>query len=217
MSAQGPDDDERSRVRVERSPSRCPYCHDELSSVEDVVACAECGARHHRGCQSEHGACATCGSSKVLVPAREDGSPAPVGLATQHERGAAMLCHLSALAGFFVPFGAILGPLLFWLLKRRSSALVDEHGRRSLDFQITWQIVTLLSLVAIIVGGAAFHAGLVVLLGMLFFLALQLGTALLALWAAIRANEGKPFHYPLSIPFLSRGKSDPASTVAKSE
>ena len=52
----------------------------------------------------------------------------------------AMACHLSALAGFLVPFGNIAGPLLVWLLKRAEIPLVDAHGKEALNFQITVSI-----------------------------------------------------------------------------
>lgn len=57
-------------VSVERSPSRCPYCHDELDKTQELVACAACGARHHAACHTAHGACVSCGASELLVPAR---------------------------------------------------------------------------------------------------------------------------------------------------
>src|SRR5205807_9056797 len=55
------------RLRVDASPTRCPYCKDVLSDVKDLVACARCGARHHESCHREHGSCATCGSTETLV------------------------------------------------------------------------------------------------------------------------------------------------------
>ena len=35
------------------------------------------------------------------------------------DRTWAMLCHLSALAGFIVPFGSVLGPLIIWLINHK--------------------------------------------------------------------------------------------------
>ena len=56
------------------------------------------------------------------------------------ERMWAMLCHLSALAGFVVPFGSIIGPLIVWLIKRDEMPVVDVHGKKALNFQITMAI-----------------------------------------------------------------------------
>lgn len=57
-------------VSVERSPSRCPYCRDELDKTKELVACAACGVRHHAACHTAHGACVSCGATELLVPAR---------------------------------------------------------------------------------------------------------------------------------------------------
>ena len=41
-----------------------------------------------------------------------------------------VLCHATALAGFFVPWaGHILGPLIVWLAKRSDSPEIDEYGK----------------------------------------------------------------------------------------
>lgn len=45
-----------------------------------------------------------------------------------------MLCHLSALAGYIIPFGNILGPLLVWQIKKNEFPSVDEHGKAALNF-----------------------------------------------------------------------------------
>src|SRR5438128_12219190 len=52
-----------------------------------------------------------------------------------------VLCHATALAGFFVPWaGHILGPLIVWLAKRNGSPEIDQHGKESLNFQISMLI-----------------------------------------------------------------------------
>jgi hypothetical protein len=60
-------------VRVDRSPSHCPYCKGELGAdLAAIVGCAACGARHHRDCHAENDArCATCGSVALLAPVAE--------------------------------------------------------------------------------------------------------------------------------------------------
>ncbi|MDD4673356.1 MAG: DUF4870 domain-containing protein [Bacteroidales bacterium] len=53
------------------------------------------------------------------------------------ERTMAMLCHLSALAMFIVPFGRILGPLIVWLIKREQYVEVDRQGKDALNFHLS--------------------------------------------------------------------------------
>ena len=54
---------------------------------------------------------------------------------SETERNWAMFCHLAAFAGFFFPFGGIIGPLICWLSKRDESTWVNENGKASLNFQ----------------------------------------------------------------------------------
>ncbi|MCA8924325.1 MAG: hypothetical protein KDD82_21120 [Planctomycetes bacterium] len=56
------------QIQAPRSPARCPWCHDDVQGVEQLVACAVCGARHHDRCHAECGVCASCGASEALYP-----------------------------------------------------------------------------------------------------------------------------------------------------
>jgi uncharacterized Tic20 family protein len=100
-----------------------------------------------------------------------------------------VLCHASALAGFFVPWaGHILGPLIVWLAKRGDSAQIDEHGKESLNFQISMLIYNLIAgvLCLVLIG--------FVILGILHILNL-----VLVIVASIQASEGKLYRYPITI------------------
>ena len=48
-----------------------------------------------------------------------------------------MWCHMTALSGLFVPFGNLIGPLIIWQMKRHEFPSVDEHGKESLNFQLS--------------------------------------------------------------------------------
>lgn len=100
-----------------------------------------------------------------------------------------VLCHASALAGFFVPWaGHILGPLIVWLAKRRDAPEIDEHGKESLNFQISMLIYNLIAgvLCLVLIG--------FVILGILHILNL-----VLVIVASIQASEGKLYRYPITI------------------
>ncbi len=84
-----------------------------------------------------------------------------------------VLCHATALAGFFVPWaGHILGPLIVWLAKRNDSPEINEHGKESLNFQISMLIYNVIAAVLCLV---------------------------LVIIASIKASEGKFYRYPLAI------------------
>ncbi len=100
-----------------------------------------------------------------------------------------VLCHATALAGFFVPWaGHILGPLIVWLAKRGDSPEIDGHGKESLNFQISMLIYSLIAgvLCLVLIG--------FVLLGILHILNL-----VIVIIASIQAGEGKLYRYPISI------------------
>jgi uncharacterized Tic20 family protein len=110
---------------------------------------------------------------------------------TESERNWAMLCHLSAFAGFFFPFGGIIGPLVCWLSKRDDSAWVNINGRAALNFQLSilLYIVLAIPLCFIIIG-----IPIVAILGTLKVVCIII--------ASIKASKGENFRYPLVIPFI---------------
>ncbi len=106
-----------------------------------------------------------------------------------------MLCHLSALAGFVIPFGNILGPLLIWQIKKNEFPSVEVHGKASLNFQITVTIAALAG-VAVAVVLSFFCVGY-----LLFPLVMLIGLAglVFAIIAGIKANSGEDYKYPWSL------------------
>lgn len=137
-----------------------------------------------------------------------------------------LMCHLSALAMFLFPFGHVVGPLLIWLSKRDSDPEINEHGRASLNFQLSvtlYGMVLTAALVFAVLGfGAAAIGGAAVgspagaasafgsaVIGVILVVCLAsmigfLGLANLVLIAvnSIRSYDGKPPFYPLAIRFL---------------
>lgn len=60
----------------------------------------------------------------------------PVAL-TEEDRTWGMICHLSGFAGYVVPLGQIVAPLIIWLIRRDKSAFVDNQGKEALNAQIS--------------------------------------------------------------------------------
>lgn len=110
---------------------------------------------------------------------------------TQSERDWAMFCHLSAFAGYFFPFGGIIGPIICWISRKDESAWVDTNGKASLNFQISMLLYTVLVIpLCFIIVGIPILVGLAVL------------EAVCVIVASIRAAKGEAFKYPISIPFI---------------
>jgi uncharacterized Tic20 family protein len=107
---------------------------------------------------------------------------------TNEERNYAMFTHLAAFSGYVVPFGNVIGPLVVWLMKRHESWLVDDHGKRSLNFQISLMIWMLLCIPLMFV-----------FVGFLLLLALLVIDIVFVIRNAIRASNEEAPYYPLSL------------------
>ena len=104
-----------------------------------------------------------------------------------------VVCHLSALAGFVVPaLGHLLGPLIVWLLKRGDSPEIDEHGKESLNFQISMLIYNIVAGILCLV-----------LIGFILLPILHVLNVVFVIIAALRAGEGQMYRYPLTIRLVS--------------
>ena len=110
---------------------------------------------------------------------------------TDDEQTWAVLTHVAAFAGLFVPFGNVLGPLVVWLVKKDESRFVDENGRQSLNFQLTWTVIMFVALVTILVG-----------VGLLLVPLVALAWLVLVVVGAVRASEREVYDYPLTIDVL---------------
>lgn len=121
----------------------------------------------------------------------------------QQARNWAMGCHLAALTAYVgVPFGNILGPLIIWLLKKDEFPLVDEHGKQSLNFQISMIIYGLVLGVAIIISTVTvILIPVAVLLGMLLAFII-IADFVLVVIAAIKVSNGETYQYPFTIRFI---------------
>ena len=110
---------------------------------------------------------------------------------TREERNLALIAHLSGCAGVIVGgLTGFVGPLLIYLLKKDSSAYVEEQAREALNFQITVFVVTVVVLVASC--------------GMLFpiLLITPVLQVIFGVLAAVAVRDGEQYRYPLTIRFL---------------
>jgi uncharacterized Tic20 family protein len=109
-----------------------------------------------------------------------------------------MLCHLSALSGYVIPFGNVIGPLLVWQIKKNEIPSVEEHGKAALNFQLTVLIALFASIIAMV-------ALWIVCIGVLFIpvvVAIGICGIVFAIIAGIKANNGEPYRYPWSLTLI---------------
>jgi uncharacterized Tic20 family protein len=114
--------------------------------------------------------------------------PAPTGTPSAEEKQWAMFAHLSALIGYIIPFGSIIGPLIIWQIKKNEMPFVDDQGKEALNFQITVAIAAVICFCLIFV-----------LIGILLLPILAISALVFIIIAAIAANNGQAYRYPVCL------------------
>jgi uncharacterized Tic20 family protein len=119
---------------------------------------------------------------------------------SKEERTWAMVAHLAALTGFLAPIvGNIVGPLVVWMVKKDTMPYAAAEAKEALNFNISWSIwLVLYSIVAFILTFVLVGILLWMLLGLLYIV-----WAVICIIAAIKANDGVPYRYPLTVRFIS--------------
>jgi len=121
-------------------------------------------------------------SSDVTAP------PAPSGVPSNEEKQWALFAHLSALIGYIIPFGSIIGPLIIWQVKKNEMPFVDDQGKEALNFQITMAIAAIICIVLMLV-----------VIGLLLIWIVGAVDLIFIVVAAISANNGQAYRYPFNL------------------
>jgi uncharacterized Tic20 family protein len=107
-------------------------------------------------------------------------------LVSQEDKTLALLSHVLTLLGL-----SFLPGLIIWLMKKDQSLYVAEHAKESLNFQISLIIYGIISGILMFV-----------LIGIVLMFALGIFAFVVVLMATIKAANGEPYRYPLSIRFI---------------
>ncbi len=94
-----------------------------------------------------------------------------------------IFCHLSLLLGI-----GFLLPLVVYLVKKDDSPTVAEQAREALNFHISIYLYLFISFLLCFI-----------LIGIPLLFLVGIGSAVLAIVAAIKVSEGKPYRYPLTL------------------
>lgn len=133
-------------------------------------------------------------------PGYQQPAPYRASMSSADERLWAMAAHLSALV-MLVGIPSLVGPLIVWLVKRDQSAFVDDQGKEALNFNISIFLYGIVGgILTAILAVVTLGIGLIVLipLGLLVGLA----WAVVTIIAAVKANNGEAYRYPLTIRFV---------------
>ena len=125
-------------------------------------------------------------SGYAAAPAYGAPAGAIAPLSPQEERGWSLAAHLLVLVGGF------LAPLIIWLVFKGRGPFLEHHAKESLNFQIT---VTIAMVVAFVL--------MFVLVGIVLVLALLPWMFILPIIAAVKANNGEWYRYPLTLRLIT--------------
>ena len=117
----------------------------------------------------------------------------------KEERKWAMFCHLAGLAGLspLLPaIGSAVAPLVIWQLKAEEFPFVAEQGRRAVNFQLS--ILLYATIGAVICFVSIIGAFLMPVVLCVFGLV----DLIFVLIAAVKANGGWHYRYPITIRFF---------------
>lgn len=136
--------------------------------------------------------------------------------------------HLGVFSKYFIPFGNFIVPILLWSTNKDKSDFIDDHGKEAINFQLSILLYTVIlgifsfpfflfhvfgdatitdlfhfndiSINFSDAGGfktlmGASFIGIIALIG--FFLEI-----IFVITAALKANKGESYRYPLSIRFI---------------
>ncbi|WP_081891414.1 DUF4870 domain-containing protein [Verrucomicrobium sp. BvORR106] len=114
--------------------------------------------------------------------------------ASPDERNLALFCHLGSLAGYVLPFGNILVPLILWLVNKDKMPFVNDQGKESVNFQIS---ITIYVVASVVITFITCGWGFPVLFGPPIF------SLVMVIIAGLEANKGIAYRYPLCIRMIN--------------
>ena len=105
------------------------------------------------------------------------------------DRGLASMTHLSGLAGYIIPLGGVLVPIIIWMVKK-DHPVISAIARQAILLNVTIFCLLVVSVILWIT---------IILIPLMWLLALLLTIAALAIpiVGAIKASSGEYYRYPV--------------------
>jgi uncharacterized Tic20 family protein len=110
-----------------------------------------------------------------------------------------MFAHLAGVAAILLGGMGFLGPLIVWLVKKDQMPFVNDQGKESLNYQINVLVLlAVLGPISVIMAFLTF--GLILIPAGAAFVVLAI---VMPIVAAMKANTGEAYRYPLIIRVIS--------------
>ncbi len=140
-------------------------------------------------------------------------------MSRNNENTNAFLIHISAFAGYIIPFGSVIVPLILWQTQKDKSQFLDEQGKEAVNFNLSYALYTFilgLSIIPFAFGSFFNHfrhyddfnfdfvsGDLFGFFGIASIISLMaLIKIALIIIAAIKSKDGENYRYPLTIKFI---------------
>jgi uncharacterized protein len=125
-----------------------------------------------------------------MTPSTPPTAPVPATIAIAPEdRTLAALTHLSGLAGYIIPLGGVLVPIIIWLTRKDSPVIVGIAKQAILLNVIVFVLITCTIVLMITIVLIPFLV--------LFWIVLAVAAIALPIVGAIKANQGTYYAYPV--------------------
>lgn len=110
----------------------------------------------------------------------------PAAPATSDERTLGIVMHIFGLIGL-----PIIGPLVVWLMKKDQSPYINAQGRELLNFQITYFIYAVASMLLMFV-----------LIGFLLIFVVGIASLVFTVIGIVKASDGEVYRFPAIFRFF---------------
>ncbi|WP_298518524.1 DUF4870 domain-containing protein [uncultured Kordia sp.] len=148
---------------------------------------------------------------------------------TNHDKNVATVLHVASFSKYFFPFGNFILPVILWSMYKKDGEYIDHHGKEVINFQLslfcykiiatmlcipfffvfgvrsinTWDIFWFNHISFNVEEGTRFFGfsviGIILGLVALLFFAVNITYTIVA---AMKANEGERYRYPLTYRFI---------------
>ena len=105
------------------------------------------------------------------------------------DRGMAAITHLSGLAGYIIPFGGAIVPIVIWMVKK-DSPVISTIAKQAL-------LLNVMVYVLIGVSALLFVTVILIPLVIVFWVLLGIAAVVLPIVGAIKASNGTYYRYPV--------------------
>jgi uncharacterized Tic20 family protein len=105
------------------------------------------------------------------------------------ERALATWTHLSGLAGYIIPFGGVLVPIIIWVVKS-DSRVISNIAKQALLLNVVVFVLVIFFL-------ALMLTLILIPVSIIAFIVLALAAVVLPIVGAIKANDGIYYRYPV--------------------